>query len=303
MSASDDKKTRTGKAKKASAKSRATKKKGGTRAGSSGGGSRKTKAASSPEPPSKGERPSRKTPRARGADADSRARPKPPRKKEQEHPIGIEGDFDRGAWADEPIDPDASMALDMDPLEEFFAGPEELGVTGPAGLPAALHGTDWDEEREASAVDGDYLSFILANEEYAVPITSLREIVRPIPITEVPRTPPYVLGVLTLRGAVLPVLDLRIRLGLPVGEEQRAARILVIETDDGPAGILADRVAEVVRIGNEPLEPPPGALGAGAELLNGIIRRDGRMLIVLNLEAALRVEGAGESSSRRKAGP
>ena len=195
--------------------------------------------------------------------------------------------------------PSPSAKAPDDPLASFFySGDEHDGRKL-----AALLGRDDDETAspdDDEPVEGEYLSFGLADETYAVPIVALREIVRPLPITLVPRTPSYVLGVVTLRGTVLPVLDLRIRLGLPVGPPTRSTRILVLETEEGPAGILADRVDEVVRAEDETLEPPPAALGGGAELLAGLLRRDGRMLIVLDLETALRVDlrrGAGRESA------
>lgn len=186
-----------------------------------------------------------------------------------------------------------------DPLGSFFYSSDEHD----GRRLAALVGHAQDEtgaSDDETATTGEYLSFGLADEIYAVPISALREIVRPLPITVVPRTPSYVLGVVTLRGTVLPVLDLRIRLGLPVTPPARSNRILVLETEEGPAGILADRVDEVVRAEDETLEPPPPALGGGAELLAGLLRRDGRMLIVLDLGAALRVDlrrAAGRESA------
>ena len=197
--------------------------------------------------------------------------------------------YDRGAWADEPLEIDSDFDSEVDPLADFFVTEDEMKSMGPVGLVAALS-SETTRDKEASSLIEDYLSFFLADEEYAVPITTLREIVRPLPITEVPRTAPYVLGVITLRGTVLPVLDLRVRLGLRVLEKTRAARILVIDTEEGPAGVWVERVSEVVRIGGEPLEPPPGALGSGGEYLEGIIRREGRMLLVLNINTALRVD-------------
>jgi purine-binding chemotaxis protein CheW len=237
----------------------------------------------------------------RGAGASAAAGSAVPKARSAKRKETPEPDFDKSAWADELVDTDADEDFEGDPLSDFFVGAEEMQTMRPVGLASAAVG---EEERQSkgASLDDDYLSFMLGDEEYAVPITALREIVRPLPITEVPRTPKYVLGVVTLRGTVLPVLDLRIKLGLPTEEPSRSARILVVETDDGPAGIWADQVSEVVRIGGEPLEPPPGALGGGGEYLEGIIRRDNRMLIVLNLEHSLRVETDG-SARTEKAGP
>ncbi len=187
-----------------------------------------------------------------------------------------------------PFEEETERAEPRDPLSEFFVDLEEEGTLRPASLLSAAGSEAFSH---ADGRRDDYLSFMLADEEYAVPITALREVVTPLPITEVPRTPSYVLGVVTLRGTVLPVLDLRIKLNLPVGESGQPSRIVVLETRDGPAGVWVDRVVEVVRVGGENIEPPPSVLGGGTDLLRGIIRRDGRMLIVLDLDAALWVEG------------
>lgn len=185
-----------------------------------------------------------------------------------------------------------------DPLDGFFYHPdEELGglavefpepedVLGVAEVPVARQ-------------DRDYLSFFLGDELYALPISALREIVRPLPITEVPRTPAWVLGVITLRGTVLPVMDLRLRLGLPIRDMGRPARFLVVDTEEGPAGLITDRVGRVVRDDLGILEPPPQALGGGAAFIEGILRHEGELLIILDYEAALHV-AAGEARRPRE---
>jgi len=176
-----------------------------------------------------------------------------------------------------------------DPLADFFYSPDEGGAPGALlAAPAEALVPTGDVEDEADT-EAEYLAFWLADELYAVPVAALREIVRPLPVTDVPRTPPWILGVVTLRGTVLPVFDLRLRLGLPAREETRSTRVLVLEGEDGHAGILADRVDQVVRAGDD-LEPAPGALGGGSEHIDGLLRREGRMIIVLNLDGALRVD-------------
>ena len=182
----------------------------------------------------------------------------------------------------------APAAPPKDFLADFFFDADESAEDG-----ALLAAAPLDGEAEAAGDDrpleSEYLSFGLGDETYALPIAALREIVRPMQVTEVPRTPPWVLGVVPLRGTVLPVLDLRVRLGLPVRDGGRTARILVVETSEGPAGLLTDRVAGVVRDDGGALEPPPQALGTGTDFIAGLLRRGGQMLIVLDYDAALRI--------------
>lgn len=176
----------------------------------------------------------------------------------------------------------AAAAPADDPLGRFFYR-QDAGPTATAAAPAPAASATEDEAGR------EYLTFWLGDEVYAVPVVSLREIVRPLPVTEVPRTPDFVLGVVTLRGTVLPVFDLRLRLRLPTRADGRDTRVLVLDSDDGPAGIVADRVDQVVRAAGD-LEIAPQALGTGSEHIEGLLRRDGRMIIVLDLETALKVE-------------
>ncbi|RMG20642.1 MAG: purine-binding chemotaxis protein CheW [Deltaproteobacteria bacterium] len=164
-------------------------------------------------------------------------------------------------------------------LEAFFWVPEDGAKR--VGAPPA----------EASA-GAEFLAFWLAGERYALPIDALREIVRLPAVTEVPRTPPHVLGVATLRGEVLPILDLRPRLGLAEAEPTSKARVLVVRSEEGPAGLLVEAVEEVVRVeGAVELEAPPAVLGHRRELLQGLLRAGDRILAVLDPERALAIEG------------
>ncbi|MFN7134355.1 MAG: chemotaxis protein CheW, partial [Myxococcales bacterium] len=116
-------------------------------------------------------------------------------------------------------------------------------------------------------------------------------IVKVPPITEVPRAPRDVLGVMSLRGEILPVFDLRRRLGLPPleGEPSRRARVLVVDAGEGHAGILVDAVAHVVRLKPSGIEPTPQGLGGGveSEYLAGIGRQKNRLYILLDVQAVL----------------
>src|SRR6185369_17206061 len=118
-----------------------------------------------------------------------------------------------------------------------------------------------------------------------VDILSIREIIKLREITEVPRAPRFLLGVVTVRGLVLPVVDLRLRLG-------RNARILVVMHKNECYGLLVDEVRGVVRFSDAQIEPPPPSLAPSkAPFLTGIGRYpeggEERMVILLSLEAVL----------------
>jgi purine-binding chemotaxis protein CheW len=97
--------------------------------------------------------------------------------------------------------------------------------------------------------------FQLGADLYGVEISRVREIIRVQSVTKVPQAPAFVEGVITLRGKVIPVLDLHRRFGLAATEHTRATRIVVVEIGDQVGGIIVDRVTEVVRINTTTAEP------------------------------------------------
>ena len=97
--------------------------------------------------------------------------------------------------------------------------------------------------------DGKHLTFLLGNEEYAIAVTEVREIVGPLPVTPVPGTASHVLGVINLRGKVIPVIDLRLRLGLVAGDIGPPSYVVVCQPRGGAlVGALVDTVVEVMSV-------------------------------------------------------
>jgi purine-binding chemotaxis protein CheW len=134
----------------------------------------------------------------------------------------------------------------------------------------------------------ELISFQLAQESYAIRLTLVQQIIKMREITPVPRAPEYILGVISLRGVIIPVFDLRRRLGLARREHTRETRIIVVREGAKSIGLIVDRVRQVVRIPAAGIEPPPPILGGlEAEYLEGIGRSEGRMLILLHLEKVL----------------
>lgn len=173
------------------------------------------------------------------------------------------------------------------PLEEFFYRDDEEAPEVPA-LGGAAEPAPGDEVEPAAREE--YLTFLLGREEYAVAIERVREVVKAPPVTEVPRAPSHVLGVVTVRGEVVAVLDPRRRLGLPGAPPAGdAGRIVIVDAGEGTCGLLVDAVASVVRLPPGAIEPcPQGIGGSRAEYLAGIGRDDDRLFTVLDLGALLR---------------
>ena len=131
------------------------------------------------------------------------------------------------------------------------------------------------------------VSFEIGTEEYAVDILEVQEIIRMVEITTVPKAPHYVEGVINLRGKVIPIIDLRLRFGLPFAERTKETRIIVVDVSRIIIGLIVDSVSEVLRIPSSLIEPPPNGKGGGAEFHKGVGRVDARLLILLDLERLL----------------
>ena len=141
-----------------------------------------------------------------------------------------------------------------------------------------------------------YLTFILDRELFAIDIGRIREVVAFTTATKVPRTPDFMRGVINLRGHVVPVIDLRLKLGLPSIERTVDTCVIILEVEvDGDrtvVGALADSVQEVVGLGAEQIAPPP-RMGTriDTDCIRGIGRRDEQFLVILDID---RVLSAGE---------
>lgn len=134
-----------------------------------------------------------------------------------------------------------------------------------------------------------YLTFTLANEQYAVPVEEVKEVLEFTSVTRVPRTQAFMRGVINLRGSVVPVIDLRLKFGMAATEKTIATSVVVLEVKlSGTAitvGALADSVQEVISLDESVIEPPP-RIGThiNTEFIRGIGRRDESFVIVLDID-------------------
>jgi purine-binding chemotaxis protein CheW len=128
-----------------------------------------------------------------------------------------------------------------------------------------------------------WLSFSLGEEEYALDIIDIREIIKPREITDIPRAPGFILGILSLRGVIIPVFDLKKRLKLGTVEISPTSRIIVCQQGSKSTGLLVDRISQVVRIQEKAIDPPPAILsGIDRDMVDGVGRYQGKMLILLD---------------------
>jgi purine-binding chemotaxis protein CheW len=161
-----------------------------------------------------------------------------------------------------------------------------------------MSSSSWDElarvaaRGEEAAAESEslrqLLTFTVDGTPYAVPVEAVREIVRMRPITPIPRTSSHVRGVISLRGEIIQVVDLRLRLGLPAAEITRSSRIVVTHADDERvAGILVDAVNEVLRVTEDAILPPAAG---DAGTVDSLCARGDEFVSLIDLERALDVD-------------
>ncbi len=136
-----------------------------------------------------------------------------------------------------------------------------------------------------SAITRQFISFTIGEEEYGVDIIAIREIKGWSPTTHLPETPGYMRGVMDLRGAIIPVIDLRARFGGGLTEPSSRHVVMVVAVEGRDIGILVDAVADIITVQQSDIQPIPELEHAHrAELLAGIVAVDGRMVALLDLE-------------------
>jgi purine-binding chemotaxis protein CheW len=137
--------------------------------------------------------------------------------------------------------------------------------------------------------------FELANEHYGLDISAVEGIIKMQTITKMPQAPHFVEGITNLRGAVVPVIDLRRRFGLPATEWTKDTRIVVVYMNGLKVGIIVDGVSQVLRIQDELIEPPPPMVTTSNSALNrGIAKLENRLVILLDLSKVLSLDENAE---------
>jgi purine-binding chemotaxis protein CheW len=133
-----------------------------------------------------------------------------------------------------------------------------------------------------------WVTFKLAGETYGINVMQVQEVLRYNEIAPVPGAPPYVLGIINLRGNVVTVIDTRHRFGLQSGELSDNTRIVIIEADNHVVGILVDSVAEVVYLRQSEIENAPNVGNdESAKFIQGVCHKNGELLILIELDKLL----------------
>jgi purine-binding chemotaxis protein CheW len=135
------------------------------------------------------------------------------------------------------------------------------------------------------------VAFGVAEGDYAVDIMRIKEIINPVAVTAMPKAPPFIEGVIELRGAILPVIDVRKRFDLTATPATRATKFLIVAIDVGEVriivGLIVDRVSEPLRVPRAEIKPAPSLSISERAFFTGVVHHHGKMLMVLDPDALL----------------
>jgi purine-binding chemotaxis protein CheW len=146
-----------------------------------------------------------------------------------------------------------------------------------------------ESKSKSSTTERQVVVFNLGEEEFGVNISEVREIIRMEQITKIPNSSPYILGVINLRGGIIVVIDLAMKLGLPSKQADKNTRIIVVEVGDNTVGMVVDSATEVLRLSGDQIEDAPEIITEkiDADYIEGVGILGERLLILLDLSKVL----------------
>ena len=156
------------------------------------------------------------------------------------------------------------------------------------------------QQEEEEAVQEEVVQlvgFMVGDEEFAVPILAIQEIIKPIEWTRVPFTPDYILGVFNLRGNVLPLIDLRVKFHSHANEIDENTRFIVIKIQEEDVAFVIDKLTSAIRIPKKSILPPPDTYSNEDDIIKGVGRMDdGRIITVLKVDNLIKKEEIGSKN-------
>lgn len=144
----------------------------------------------------------------------------------------------------------------------------------------------------------ELVTFIVGSEEYAADISYIKEIIRLPHITAVPNSPDFIEGVINLRGRIIPVIDLKFKMGMEKKEGSGSSRIIVVEIDSKIVGFIVDSVKEVIRITDDIIEEPPNMIkNSRTQYIYAVAKFEDRLIILVDLKKILTESEDGQLAS------
>jgi purine-binding chemotaxis protein CheW len=180
------------------------------------------------------------------------------------------------------------------PMNQESNSREESARTQPGVAPsAAVSANDWGESAAARRGEKQtqFISFAIGNDQYGVDIMAVREIKGWSDITHLPKQPEYVKGVLNLRGAIVPIVDLRCRFGQGLTETTPLHIMIIVQIGGRQIGLIGDRVLDIVSVDAADIQPVPRtAQGTTTDFLSGLVTNDNTMIALIDLPNLLSVK-------------
>lgn len=148
---------------------------------------------------------------------------------------------------------------------------------------------------QVEGLEGKFLTFFLASEEYGLEILKVHEIIGMMPITSVPRTPNFVKGIINLRGKVIPIVDLRLKFDMPYKEQTEETCTIVVQANGVQIGVIVDKVSEVLDIAAGEIEDAPTfGTDINSDYILGIGKSEGKVKLLLDIDKVLTMQDLGK---------
>jgi purine-binding chemotaxis protein CheW len=162
---------------------------------------------------------------------------------------------------------------------------------------------DESKTREGNGVEVKQLiSFTVGAEEYGLELLRVREVIRMRQITWLPKAPPCVRGIINLRGDVIPIVDLRERFGMQAQEQTAMTRVIVVELEGRPVGMVVDSASQVVRVPADQFDPPPTTVGGrSGDFIVAVGKMGDRLIIMIDVGRILSTEEISQISGSLQA--
>ena len=156
---------------------------------------------------------------------------------------------------------------------------------------------DWNGSgAHNAAIQSQFVSFAIGDDQYGVDIMAVREIKGWSNITHLPNQPEYVRGVLNLRGAIVPIVDLRCRLGEGLTETTPLHIVIIVQIDGRQIGLIGDRVLDIVPVDANQIQPVPRTVqGANSDFLSGLVSVDNTMIALIDLPSLLSMQDGSDA--------